>query len=47
MTRQKSFMTRMSEYEYEQLKQEAARQGVSMADVVRRLIATLPRPTGA
>lgn len=45
MARDKRFMIRMSEFEYKQLQQEAEKQGVSMADVVRRLIAKLPRPT--
>ncbi|WP_375340459.1 plasmid mobilization protein [Plectonema radiosum] len=35
---------RMSDYEFEQLKQEANKQGVSMSDLVRKLISKLPKP---
>ncbi|MCV3213039.1 CopG family transcriptional regulator [Plectonema radiosum NIES-515] len=34
----------MSDYEFEQLKQEANKQGVSMSDLVRKLISKLPKP---
>jgi hypothetical protein len=43
--RGKLFQIRMSEYEYEQLKQEAERQGVPMADLFRKFVAQLPKPS--
>lgn len=35
---------RMSDYEFEQLKQEAERQGIPMSDLVRKLVSKLPKP---
>ena len=35
---------RVSDYEYEQLRLESERQGVSMSDVVRKFISKLPEP---
>lgn len=43
--REKLFQVRMSEYEYKQLQQEAERQGVPMADLFRKFVATLPKPS--
>jgi hypothetical protein len=35
---------RMSDYEFEQLKQEADRQVIAMSDLVRKLVSKLPEP---
>jgi predicted CopG family antitoxin len=35
---------RVSDYEYEQLKQEAQKQGIGMSDVLRKYISKLPEP---
>lgn len=35
---------RVSDYEYEQLRLESEKQGVSMSDVVRKYISKLPKP---
>jgi hypothetical protein len=43
-TREKMLRVRMSDYEFEQLKQESERQGVSMSDLVRKLVSKLPKP---
>ncbi|MEP0779212.1 hypothetical protein NDI39_16515 [Microcoleus sp. ZQ-A2] len=43
--REKLFQVRMSEYEYKQLQQEAEKQGVPMADLFRKFVATLPKPS--
>ncbi|HEY9708186.1 MAG TPA: ribbon-helix-helix protein, CopG family [Oculatellaceae cyanobacterium] len=45
MARSKLFQIRMSEYEFEQLRQEAEKQGVSMSDIVRKYISRLPSPS--
>ncbi len=48
MTREKSrkkmLRVRMSDYEFEQLKQESDRQGIAMSDLVRKLVSKLPKP---
>ncbi|WP_334782065.1 plasmid mobilization protein [Nostoc sp.] len=44
MSRQKILKIRVSDYEYDQLKQESALQGVPMSDLVRKYISNLPKP---
>ncbi|MBD1807967.1 ribbon-helix-helix protein, CopG family [Microcoleus sp. FACHB-SPT15] len=44
MSRTKKLDIRVSEYEYEQLRQEAEKQGCSMSDLVRKYISKLPKP---
>jgi predicted DNA binding CopG/RHH family protein len=44
MTREKSIKIRLSEYEYEQLRKEAERQGTGMSDVLRKCIAKFADP---
>lgn len=44
MSRSKVLQFRLSEYEFEQLRQEAEEQGVPMADLLRKFVATLPKP---
>ncbi|NEU75657.1 ribbon-helix-helix protein, CopG family [Hassallia byssoidea VB512170] len=44
MSREKMLKIRVSDYEFEQLRQEAQKQGVSMSDVVRKYISKLPKP---
>ncbi|MBW4480180.1 MAG: hypothetical protein KME54_25915 [Tolypothrix brevis GSE-NOS-MK-07-07A] len=41
MPRDKTLKVRVSNYEYEQLKLESKKQGVSMSDVVRKYISRL------
>jgi hypothetical protein len=41
MSRDKTLKVRVSNYEYEQLKLESKKQGVSMSDVVRKYISRL------
>jgi predicted DNA binding CopG/RHH family protein len=45
MSREKILKIRVSDYEYEQLKQESEKQGVPMSDLVRKYISKLPKPT--
>jgi predicted DNA binding CopG/RHH family protein len=44
VSRAKVLQFRLSEYEFEQLRQEAEKQGVPMADMLRKYIASLPKP---
>jgi predicted DNA binding CopG/RHH family protein len=44
MARDKMLRVRMSEYEFEQLQQEAEKQGIPMSDLVRKWIFNLPKP---
>jgi hypothetical protein len=44
MSRTRVLQFRLSDYEFEQLQQEADRQGVPMADLLRKYIARLPEP---
>jgi len=45
MTRGKMLRVRMSDYEFEQLRQEADRQGIPMSDLVRKMVSKLPKPS--
>jgi hypothetical protein len=47
MAREKSIKIRLSEYEYQELQQEAQRQGIRMSDLLRKCIAKFPKPKGA
>jgi hypothetical protein len=42
MSRAKSIKIRLSEYEYQQLQQEAERQGTGMSDLLRKCISKFP-----
>jgi predicted DNA binding CopG/RHH family protein len=44
MSREKMLKIRVSDYEFDQLKQEAHKQGVSMSDLIRKFISSLPKP---
>jgi predicted DNA binding CopG/RHH family protein len=44
MARDKSVKIRLSEYEFEQLRQEAEKQGIGMSDLLRKCIAKFPKP---
>jgi predicted HicB family RNase H-like nuclease len=44
MSREKALKVRLSDFEHEQLKLEAQKQGISMSDLLRKLISTLPKP---
>ncbi|WP_442937332.1 plasmid mobilization protein [Nostoc sp.] len=44
MSREKSIKVRLSEYELQQLKKEAEKQGVGMSDVLRKCIAQFSKP---
>jgi predicted DNA binding CopG/RHH family protein len=44
MTRGKMLRVRMSDYEFEQLRQEADRQGIPMSDLIRKMVSKLPKP---
>jgi hypothetical protein len=44
MSREKMLRIRVSDYEYEQLRLESKKQGISMSDVVRKSISKLPEP---
>jgi hypothetical protein len=44
MSREKSIKVRLSEYELQQLKQEAEKQGIGMSDFLRKYISKLPKP---
>lgn len=44
MTRKIQLNIRLSDYEDRQLQQEAAKQGVSKSDLIRKLISKLPKP---
>jgi hypothetical protein len=43
MSREKVLRVRVSNYEYEQLRIEAKKQGVPMSDLVRKYISKLPK----
>ncbi|NJR73172.1 MAG: hypothetical protein HC773_04725 [Scytonema sp. CRU_2_7] len=47
MSREKMLRVRMSDYEFEQLKQQADKEGIPMSDLVRKLVSKLPRPITA
>jgi predicted DNA binding CopG/RHH family protein len=44
MARGKVIQFRVSEYEFEQLRQEAEKQGVPMSDLLRKYVSRLPKP---
>jgi predicted DNA binding CopG/RHH family protein len=44
MPREKMLRIRVSDYEYEQLRLEAEKQGVPMSDLIRKYISRLPKP---
>jgi predicted DNA binding CopG/RHH family protein len=44
MPREKMLRIRVSDYEYEQLRQEAEKQGIGMSDFLRKYISKLPKP---
>ncbi|WP_375466566.1 hypothetical protein [uncultured Nostoc sp.] len=45
MSREKSIKVRLSEYELQQLRQEAEKQGVGMSDVLRKCISQFSKPS--
>ncbi|MBD0262768.1 MAG: hypothetical protein ICV78_08585 [Tolypothrix sp. Co-bin9] len=44
MSREKSIKVRLSEYELQQLRQAAEKQGIGMSDFLRKYISSLPKP---